>query len=233
MLSTSIKFPIAAGNSETTTTPQYHRSEGGEIKDVDPGTTDEVHPMDYAARQSIPETIRKQEDMSTSKKGRCLFSTWNTSSDVPPRDPSAAARSFFFKLRTHIVKPHPPSLPKRGVGMGVGWAYETLVTQGRPKQGQDTYSHLSGVAYSHHPIEDNAKSTWLDSKPGKKTPHGDGVPQPSYPSGSPAEVLCTWFVVKHIIYGNNCWTNGDGRHLSNHSSNKTAYAMIGLSRNIT
>ena len=50
--------------------------------------------------------------------------------------------------------------------MGVGWAYETLVTQGRPKQGQDTYSHLSGVAYSHHPIEDNAKSTWLDSKPG-------------------------------------------------------------------
>ena len=43
---------------------------GGEIKDVDPGTTDEVHPMDYAARQSIPETIRIQEDMSTSKKGR-------------------------------------------------------------------------------------------------------------------------------------------------------------------
>lgn len=177
MLSTSIKFPIAAGNSETTTTPQHHRSEGGEIKDVDPGTTDEVHPTDYAARQSIPETIRKQEDMSTSKKGRCLFSAWNTSSDVPPRDPSAAARSFFFKLRTHIVKPHPPSLPKRGVGMGVGWAYKTLVTQGRPKQGQDTYSHLSGVAYSHHPIEDNAKSTWLDSKPGKKNaPRRWGTP---------------------------------------------------------
>ena len=39
------------------------------------------------------------------------------------------------------------------------------------------------------------------------------VPQPSYPSGSPAEVLCTWFVVKHIIYGNNCWANEDGRHL--------------------
>lgn len=189
MLSTSIKFPIAAGNSETTTTPQHHRSEGGEIKDVDPGTTDEVHPTDYAARQSIPETIRKQEDMSTSKKGRCLFSAWNTSSDVPPRDPSAAARSFFFKHprrvpgdcagegRTHIVKPHPPSLPKRGVGMGVGWAYKTLVTQGRPKQGQDTYSHLSGVAYSHHPIEDNAKSTWLDSKPGKKNaPRRWGTP---------------------------------------------------------
>lgn len=70
MISTSIKFPIAAGNSETTTTPQHHRSEGGEIKDVDPGTTDEVHPTDYAARQSIPETIRIQEDMSTSKKGR-------------------------------------------------------------------------------------------------------------------------------------------------------------------
>ena len=73
--------------------------------------------------------------------------------------------------------------------MGVGWAYETLVTQGRPKQGQDTYSHLSEVAYSHHPIEDNAKSTWLDSKPGGKTPHGDGVPQPSYPSGSSVEVF--------------------------------------------
>ena len=29
MLSTSIKFPIAAGNSETTTTPQYHRSRPG------------------------------------------------------------------------------------------------------------------------------------------------------------------------------------------------------------
>ena len=71
MLSTSIKFPIAAGKSET-----YHYNatvpskRGGEIKDVDPGTTDEVHPMDYAARQSIPETIRIQEDMSTSKKGR-------------------------------------------------------------------------------------------------------------------------------------------------------------------
>ena len=139
----------------------------------------------------------------------------------------------FFLQRTHIVKPHPPSLPKRGVGMGVGWAYETLVTQGRPKQGQDTYSHLSEVAYSHHPIEDNAKSTWLDSKPGKKNAPRRWGPQPSYPSGSPAEVLCIWFVVKHIIYGNNCWTNEDGRHLSNHSSNKTAYAMIGLSRNIS
>lgn len=117
MLSTSIKSPIAAGNSETTTTPQYHRSEGGEIKDVDPGTTDEVHPTDYAARQSIPETIRKQEDMSTSKKGRCLFSAWNTSSDVPPRDPSAAARSSFFTAHPHRQAP-PTITPKTGSGDG-------------------------------------------------------------------------------------------------------------------
>ena len=72
MLSTSIKFLIAAGNSETdhynTTVPSNER--GDEIKDVDQGTTDEVHPTAYAARQSIPETIRIQEDMSTSKKGR-------------------------------------------------------------------------------------------------------------------------------------------------------------------
>ena len=142
------------------------------------------------------------------RKGGDLFSALNNSSDVPPRDPSAAARSFFLQ-RTHIVKPHPPSLPKRGVGMGVGWAYETLVTQGRPKQGQDTYSHLSEVAYSHHPIEDDAKSTWLDSKPeGGETPHGNGVPQPSYPSnpsGSPAEVY-VYMVrsrLKHISTGIN------------------------------
>ena len=36
---------------------------------------------------------------------------------------------------------------------------QTLITQGRPKQGQDTYSHLSEVAHLQHPIEDNAKST--------------------------------------------------------------------------
>jgi len=232
MLSTSIKFPIAAGNSETTTTPQYHRSEGARLRTWTRALPTKCTPWTMPQGNLSPRRYAYKRTCRRLRKGGDLFSAWNTSSDVPPRDPSAAARSFFFQ-RTHIVKPHPPSLPKRGVGMGVGWAYETLVTQGRPKQGQDTYSHLSGVAYSHHPIEDNAKSTWLDSKPGKKTPHGDGVPQPSYPSGSPAEVLCIWFVVKHIIYGNNCWTNGDGRHLSNHSSNKTAYAMIGLSRNIT
>ena len=43
-----------------------------------------------------------------------------------------------------------------GVGMGAGRAYELKVTQGRPKQGQDRYSHLSEVAYSHLPIKDNA-----------------------------------------------------------------------------
>ena len=81
MLSTSIKFPIVAGNSETTTTPQYHRSQParnerwGEIKDVERpghGTTNEVHPMAYTmtdARQSIP-AICIQEDMLRSKNGR-------------------------------------------------------------------------------------------------------------------------------------------------------------------
>lgn len=176
MLSTSIKFPIAAGNSETTTTPQYHRSEGARLRTWTRALPTKCNPWTMPQGNLSPRRYAYKRTCRRLRKGGGLFSAWNTSSDVPPRDPSAAARSFFFQ-RTHIVKPHPPSLPKRGVGMGVGWAYETLVTQGRPKQGQDTYSHLSGVAYSHHPIEDNAKSTWLDSKPGKKNaPRRWGTP---------------------------------------------------------
>ena len=83
---------------------------------------------------------------------------------MPPLDPSAAGIGSFFKKRN--FKHHPPFIPKRGAEVGEEEAYEVMVTQGCPKQGQDTYSNLSEVAYSHHPIEDNAKSAWLDSKPG-------------------------------------------------------------------
>ena len=124
-----------------------------------------------------------------------LLPAWNTSSDVLPLDPSASdLRSFFFctsqtSSTTHhhspvnrpfaraSVRPRQASGRHQGSGDGCRQGVRTKVTQGRPKQGQDRYSHLSEVAYSHHPIEDNAKSTWLDSKPGKKNaPRRWGTP---------------------------------------------------------
>ncbi|EJK71179.1 hypothetical protein THAOC_07407, partial [Thalassiosira oceanica] len=91
-------------------------------------------------------------------------------------------RPSFFKGGTLNVKHQapqfkrgdPPSLSKEGPcpsglqgrGSGAGRAYEHRAAQ----QGQDTNSHLSEVGglltHSHHPIEDSAILTWLDSKPG-------------------------------------------------------------------
>jgi len=78
MLSTSIKFPVAAGNSDPYNAtelsfPARNERRGASLRtDMDPGTTNEVHPMAYAARQSIPAipAIRIQEDMPTSNNGR-------------------------------------------------------------------------------------------------------------------------------------------------------------------
>mmetsp|Transcript_17193 Transcript_17193/g.39971 ORF Transcript_17193/g.39971 Transcript_17193/m.39971 type:complete len:214 (-) Transcript_17193:298-939(-) len=110
--------------------------------------------------------------------GSDLSSAWNTSSDELPLDPPASDCRSFFLQRIQNVMHHPPSLPRQPTfhqsmraapsrvrppgdsrgegGMGAGRAYELMVTQGRPKQGQDRYSHLSEVAYSHLPIKDNA-----------------------------------------------------------------------------
>ena len=49
----------------------------------------------------------------------------------------------------------------------------------------------------HHLIEDNAQSTWLDSKPEKNTPR-HRAPQPPYPSGSPEE-RSIWYNHLHLI----------------------------------
>ena len=73
MLSTSIKFPIGRELRDhyNATVPSFPAriEQWGEIKDVDSGTADEVHPTNYAARRSTP-AMRIQENMSMSNNGR-------------------------------------------------------------------------------------------------------------------------------------------------------------------
>lgn len=118
MLSTSIKFPIAAGNSETTTTPQYHRSEGARLRTWTRALPTKCTPWTMPQGNLSPRRYAYKRTCRRLRKGGDLFSAWNTSSDVPPRDPSAAARSFFFKT-THPHRQAPPTItPKTGSGDG-------------------------------------------------------------------------------------------------------------------
>jgi len=138
---------------------------------VDPGTIDEVQSTTYT-----PATIRKTEDMPMSNYGRCQ------SFRLEYQD-RCTTGPFLY---THIAQPHPSSLPKRGVGMGVGWAYDPGKGPPKTRAGHVLPPQCGGN--SNHPYEDNAKSTWQTSKTGKTRPTAR-APQPPNPSGSPVEVF--------------------------------------------
>ena len=112
-----LKFPIAAGNSETTTTPQYHRSEGARLRTWTRALPTKCTPWTMPQGNLSPRRYAYKRTCRRLRKGGDLFSAWNTSSDVPPRDPSAAARSFFFTAHPHRQAP-PTITPKTGSGDG-------------------------------------------------------------------------------------------------------------------
>jgi len=183
MLSVSIKFAIAAGNSETTTTPRSR-----------PGTSDGARlrrPWTRALpTKCTPRPISQQRRSVKQRTYRRLTtggdraSAWNTKTVCAATRPISRIQVHF--LYTHIAQPHPSSLPKRGVGMGVGWAYDPGKGPPETRAGHVLPPQCGGN--SNHPFEDNAESTWQTSKTGKKRPTAR-APQPPHPSGSPVEVF--------------------------------------------
>ncbi|EJK64873.1 hypothetical protein THAOC_14343 [Thalassiosira oceanica] len=182
MLSISIKFAVAAGNSETTTTPRSRlgTSDGARLR----------RPWTRALSTKCSPRPMPQRRYAKQRTCRCLTtggdraSAWNTKTDAlqvlfcTPTSPSPTHH--------HSQKPHPSSLPKRGVGMGVGWAYDPGKGPPKTRAGHVLTPQCGGN--SNHPYEDNAKLTWQTSKTGKTRPTAR-APQPPNPSGSPVEVF--------------------------------------------